>query len=498
MPNPVRVVEYYYMLRLLAAILAIIGLPELKMKKKISSKTPLEKALFLNLDPSTYGSLAEIGAGQEVSRYFFHAGGASGTIAMTISAYDMQFSDAHYGREKSGRYVSRPRLERMVEKEFNLVLERVGDSRPKKSRFFGFADTVAASKYKSSIPGHGWMGIKFQDVSGAEPSQIALHTTLLDRSNLEQQSALGTLGVNLIYGAFNYSKDPKKLVLSLLDDLDWGRIEVDYIEFSGPGFKGIDNRDMNLELVLSSLAPVVMFGKDGNAVVPSDYLYKKEPLILRGTFKPLTNIHVDMVKWGTKGFCEENKIDEQSVALFCEMNVAKYISDQKGDVSDLLDRVDMISELGYSVMVTSHFRHFRISEYLSRDRLRKVGFILSVANLCQIFNDSFYEGMEGGILAALGKLLAHAKLYVYPNLNSDHSLVTLENVNIEDQLKNLFRHLTENHHILAIQCSPHVLVPIDEGALLFLISSGDQSWKRAVPKKVAKMIKAKRLFSYKQ
>ena len=184
-----------------------------------------QKALKVNLDPTKYGTFAEIGAGQEVARWFFRVGGAAGTIAKSMSAYDMTISDAIYGQ--SDRYVSRQRLHKMLDHEFGLMLERLQAKRGADTRFFVFADTVAAKSFKGTGECHGWMGIRFQNQPGAEPSQIIIHVRMLDRENLQQQEALGIIGVNLVYGAFYLSNDPKAFIGSLLDDLTHERVEVD-------------------------------------------------------------------------------------------------------------------------------------------------------------------------------------------------------------------------------------------------------------------------------
>jgi len=457
--------------------------------------TSLQKALDLNLDHLTYGTIAEIGAGQEVARHFFESGGAAGTVAKTISAYDMQVSDAIYGKDVSGRYVTKTRLDAMLSKEFDLLVERLADARPPETQFFAFADTVAAKSYKSEKLGQGWMGMKLQIEPQAEPSTIILHVNLLDSTNLGQQKALGILGVNLIFAAFHYKDDPDMLIDSLFDNLTWGRIELDYIEISGPGFEGFDNRKAMLRLVQSSLTPIVMFGKDGNGILPQDVLYNKDPLILRGIFRPFTNIHKDMIKHGLEGFSAEQKRPPEEIAFFCEINIAKYVATGGDDISDLLTRVEMLTQQGYNVIISSYFRYFRISDYFSRDKSKKIGFVLSVENIYQIFNESYYEGFEGGILAAMGALFANkTKLFVYPNLLDDGSLTTVANINIKEELKYLFLHISKNRGILPIQCSPDIIVPVDAVTLLQQIREGGEGWKESVPQEIAQRIIEEKLF----
>src|ERR1039457_3063182 len=231
-----------------------------------------QKALRINLDPRWYGTIAEIGAGQEVVRWFFRVGGAAGTIAKSISAYDMAVSDAVYG--KADRYVSAGRLQGMLDKEFQLNVDRLGDERGDGTSFFAFADTVVARSFRGSNECHGWMGVKFQAQPHDEPSQIVMHVRMLDVEAWLQQEALGIVGGNLLYGAFFEHHEPDKLIESLLDRLTTGRIEIDMIQFRGIEFRGVDNRLMALKLVQLGLSGVAMFGPDREVLQPSEVLRK--------------------------------------------------------------------------------------------------------------------------------------------------------------------------------------------------------------------------------
>src|SRR5207302_10365670 len=192
-------------------------------------------------DRQKYGTFAEIGAGQEVARRFFHVGGAAGTIAKTMSAYDMTFSDAIYG--PSDRYVSRVRLNTMLDHEYDLLLERLEKKLGNERAFFVFADTVAARSFKEHNESHGWLGVRFQTDFRGEPSQIIIHVRMLDEANVDQQEALGVIGVNLIYGAFYHTR-PEELISSLQENLAPGQIQVDLLKFSGPAFAKIDDRSI--------------------------------------------------------------------------------------------------------------------------------------------------------------------------------------------------------------------------------------------------------------
>lgn len=463
-------------------------------KESLNVSGPRQKAFELNLEKKTYGSIAEIGAGQEVARHFFQAGGASGTVAKTMSAYDMQVSNAIYGSDESGRYVTCSRLESMLDKEYAEVLEYVAKAHPDSARkYFAFADTVAAKRYKSNKECHGWMGIQFQHEPGAAPSRMVLHIRMLDNSNLAQQEALGILGVNLIHSAFRYHQQPEQLIDTLSENLDWGRIEIDYIQLSGCCFHNIDNRKMNLRLVISSQGPVVMFSANGKGEMPADLIYQKEVLILRGVFRPFTLVHQEMIRKGQEAFAAELGVPLERIAFFCEVNIARYLSDKVDEISDLLERVEMLTELGYPVMVTSHLRYFRLSEYFSKyEKKRKIGFILSVDNLYALFDDRYYEGMEGGILQAMAALFASdSKLLVYPNLTPEGKVVSVESLELPQHLHYLYQHLVHNRRMIPLQQDINQLVPFSQEAFIDRIARGDRDWESAVPESVRRRILGK-------
>ena len=447
--------------------------------------TTLQKALEFNLNPLLYGSLVEIGAGQEVARNFFQAGGASGTIAQSSSAYDMRFSDAIYGPDETGRYVTKSRLLRMLDREYEQVIERVSEERSPESLYFAFADTVSAKRYGVDSECHGWMGIRFQHEPGAAPSQIVLHVLMLDSSNTGQQSSLGTLGINLIHSTFKYLDDYHQLVDSLVENLSWGRIEIDYIHFEGPCFDEKANQDTPLQLVSSSLGPVVMFDADGRCTLSAEMLYKKIPLILRGTFRPFTNVHAEMIETGLDHLATELKVDRDQIVVFCEMNIARYLYEDTDDLTDLQARVKMINDLGYNAMVTSHLRFFRLGEYFQKNSLRRIGFVLSVADLDSIFDDQYYEGLPGGILQAVAKIFASdSKLLAYPNLTPSGEVRTVDNLVIPEEHRHLYDHLVYNRRIMALAPPREQLVPFDPDALGGMIASGNKKWMDEVPQLV--------------
>ncbi len=457
----------------------------------------LQKALEINLDPHKYGTIAEIGAGQEIARFFFQAGGAAGTLAKTMSAYDMQFSDAIYGEEENGRYVSRSRLEKMLEKEFRLLGERIQDSRPKNSCFFAIADTVKAAGYKTRGQCHGWLGIRAQLYPGAPPSDIILHVRMLDNSNRQQQFALGVLGVNLIYGAFTHYRNPERLVETLMDNLDPGRIEINMINFQGPYFDEIDNRLMALHLVKSNMTGAVMFSPEGEVLPPSDALYKKHCLLFRGSFRPITNVNMDMARCGKEQFINEDQTDEERMVLLAELTMANLMNEGEIDTQDFLARVDMLGAQGFTVLISNYLRFFRLRSYLNEFTKRKIGIVLGVPNIKDIFDEKYYTDLEGGILEAFGKLFSgNIRLYVYPVLGDDGELVTLENVRVSNRVRLLLRHLVENSCIVPLEGANTELMQIQSRDVLKAIRQGRTNWKDAVPEVVYETIVSKRLFNF--
>src|SRR5215831_1061996 len=369
-----------------------------------------QKAQRINSDAKRYGTFAEIGAGQEVARCFFRAGGAAGTVAKTISAYDMSVSDAIYGATE--RYVSRARLRAMLDYEYDLLLERLEDKRGAKTAFFSFANTVATRREG----GDGWLGIRFQAEPGADSSEILLHLRMLDRENVRQQEALGIIGVNLIYGTFYLHRDPGALIRSLLDDLSWERVEVDMIQLSGPAFAGVDNRLMALQLVRGGLTEAAMFTAQGEAIQWAEVLYNKPVLVLRGSFRPVTKATLDVLERGLEQFLQEPELKGEQPQVLMEMTLRHLTSDHGIDTADFLQRAETLRALGKTVLVSNFRRFHRLAAYLGRYTKRPLGIALGASNLKEIFDESFYNESEGGLLGGLGQLFkSPTRLYVYPH-----------------------------------------------------------------------------------
>lgn len=453
-----------------------------------------QKALAINLDARKYGTFAEIGAGQETARWFFRVGGAAGTVAKTISAYDMTVSDAIYGPAE--RYVSRQRLQAMLDHEWRLLLERLDQQRGDRNTFFVFANTVATRRYKSPDPGHGWLGVRFQTQPHEPPSEIIIHVRMLDHEGVRAQEALGIIGVNLIYGAFHQSGGPTKLIGSLLDGLDEGRMEVDMIKFSGPRFAGLDNRLMALQLVQQWLTEAAMFTADGEAVIPGELLYKKPVLVERGSFRPITWPMLDMLERAEAQFTAAAALKNETPVVLMEMTLRQLQVGDTIDHRDFLDRVDTLSALGRPVLISNFLRYHRLVMYLSRHTQRPIVLPLGIARLHDVLDEKYYTDLPGGLLESLGQLFKNgAKLYVYPALDRvTGSLVTVENFEVAPHLRHLYAHLVENHYIEDIRQYNRECLSIYAGEVLEKIKAGDASWERAVPPPIVKVIRDKKLF----
>lgn len=480
--------------------------------------TTNRKALTINLDPLRYGTFAEIGAGQEVARYFFQAGGAAGTIAKTISAYDMTFSDEIYG--KAPRYVSRERLDEMLRHEYQLLLQRLGESRGATTGFFVFADTVSARNFKGTNECHGWMGVRFQRSPLDEPSDIIIHVRMQDKENVLQQQALGIVGVNLCYGAFFLHGNPDRLVESLSDNIDADRIEVDMAMVRGPAFSSTDNRLLSLHLLQSGLTNAVMFSPDGTVLQPSEVLYKKAILVERGSFRPVTKVNVDMLQCACAQFVQEPQVEGKEVVVLAEITMHNLLSGGQFDTADFLARVDLLSALGFNVLISNYPEYYRLVAYLRRFTREMIGLTMGIDNLLRVFDEHYYENLPGGILEAFGRMFRNqVRLYIYPmrqdalaELMPDRAtvagvksiampmagdvLITAKNVHVEPHLRSLYSYLVENH---CIDCltgfNPEILTIYSRDAL-HRIKEGSSSWEALVPPSVVEIIKRRGLFGY--
>lgn len=453
-----------------------------------------QKALQVNLEASKYGTFAEIGAGQEVARWFFRVGGAAGTIAKTISAYDMTVSDAIYGTCQ--RYVSRQRLRTMLDHEYELMHERLDKERGATTRFFVFADTVAAKSFSRQDECHGWMGIRFQSHPRSEPADIIIHVRLLDRENLQQQEALGIMGVNLVYAAMFHLTQPELVIESLKDNLTTERVEVDMIKFSGAAFENTDNRLMSLQLVEQGLTNAAMFTAKGEVVQASEVLYKKAILVERGSFRPVTKVTIDMLECALAQFVQEPQVQDEEVFVLMEMTLKNLSVEGEIDHKDFLDRVDILGTLGKTVLISNYGEYYRLAAYLFRHTKKMIGIVMGIPTLKAIFQETYYQNLEGGILESFGRLFKNdLKLYVYPLLDQKiNSLITAGNFRVSPHLRHLYAYLFENHFIQGLRDINEEYLPIFSRDVLSKISAGDETWEEMVPKQVAQMIKERRLF----
>ncbi|MFA7555495.1 MAG: hypothetical protein WCY88_14700 [Spongiibacteraceae bacterium] len=456
--------------------------------------TTQQKALEINLDEFKYGTLVEIGAGQETARQFFSAGAAAGTVAKTMSAYDMQISDVIYG--KAGAYVSRERLEQMLTREFSLLTERLANKRTKTTQFFSYAATVTAKSFKQKNECHGWVGIHLQLYPEAPPSEIILHVRMLDEDNQSQADALGILGVNLIYGAYYYKDNPKKIIESLLDNVDSTRLEINLINFSGPYFTEVNNRLMNLHLVHSWCCRAVMFDADGASIVPASALRKKDVLVMRGSFKPPTKVHIDMSNAALEQFKHLGDLSGRGVLSVAEITMSELASDTEQDDASFLARVDLLVKLGFHVLISDYLRFFRLRSWIRNYTENHIGIVLSIHDLKHLFDESFYDGLEGGILAAMGKLFSDdTNVFVYP-AKIDGKLITLENAIVPEKVKYLLQHLVANKSMIAIENYHEENLHIDAKDIFKQISAGRGDWESAMPEEVAAEIIEKHLLGF--
>jgi hypothetical protein len=458
--------------------------------------TTQEKALRINLSKAIYGSFAEIGAGQEVAANFFKVGGASGTIAKTMSAYDMKFSDAIYG--VGDRYVCEDRLMRMLTHEYQLLPERL-PHRIETTRFFSFADTVEVLNYERTNQGHGWIGLRFQMHPQSDFNDCVIHVKMHDNDPLQQQSSLGILGVNLIYACM-FLHDPEQIVLSLLDGLTTRRIEVDMFRLTGPDFEYVDNRLMALKLVKNGLTKAAMFGPDGQVMQPSEYLYKKNVLVLRGRFRPVTHVNVDMLLTSLRHFKKEEDVERSKLITLTELTLNDLSPDGNIDEKDFLYRADIICSLGQNVLVSNYFEYYRLVDYLSKiTKGKKTGIVMGIYALQKVFDEKTYENIRGGILECFASLFGtNVKLYIYPALRKDGSLFTLKDFEKElpANLKSLFRYVMENNKLEDIHDANVANLNIISDNVLAMIKRGEDGWEKYVPHKVEEAIKEQGLFDY--
>ncbi|MGB0892215.1 MAG: TonB-dependent receptor [Flavobacteriaceae bacterium] len=471
----------------------------LKGDQKISSvPTTKSKALRINLNANIYGTFAEIGAGQETVRNFFRAGGASGTIAKAMSAYDKDFSDAIYGVEKDGRYVTEPRLKTMLKHEIDLIEDRLSRNKHPDKLFFSYANTVATINFTKKFKGHGWVGIRFQLDPLEDYNEIVLHLRFKETDARAQQETLGVLGVNLIYGAFYMNDNPKELVKSFYDNIDHDKLEIDMINFSGPRFMYVDNRLMSLQLVKNGMTNAVMFGPDGNNLLPAQVLYKKNILALRGSFRPVTKVNMDMFEKSKELFFAEKKVNPDKTQVIFEITLSNLRAEGEINERDFLDRAELLCSLGQNVMITNFQEYYKLVEYFSEFTKERMGLAMGVYNLIQIFDEKYYRDVSGGILEAFGKLFyKDLKIYMYPYKDSESGeYITSDNLKVHPRMKELYKFFKNNGRLIDLKDFDPEILHIFSRRVLKMIKEGEEGWEDMLPAETSEMIKTNRLFGY--
>jgi hypothetical protein len=463
-----------------------------------SAPTTKSKALRINLNSDIYGTFAEIGAGQETARNFFRSGAASGTIAKAMSAYDKDFSDAIYGIEEDSRYVTQPRLNKMLGHEIDLMEDRLSRTKHPDKLFFSYANTVTTIDFAKKFKGHGWVGIRFQLDPLEDYNEIIVHIRFKEIDARLQQETLGSLGVNLIYGAFYLNDNPKELVKSLYDNLSSDQLEIDMINFSGPRFMYVDNRLMSLQLLKNGMTNAVMFGPDGNNLLPAQVLYKKNILALRGSFRPVTKVNMDMYEKSKRLFLKENKVEESKTQVIFEITLSNLSAEGKINERDFLDRAELLCSLGQNVMITSFQQYFKLVEYLSEFTKERMGLAMGVNNLIQIFDEKYYRHLSGGVLEAFGKLFYRdLKLYIYPYHNqASNEYINIENLKVHPRMKELYKFFKNNGRLINIDDFDPEILDIFSRSVLKMIINGDKGWEEMLPEGIPEIIKQKRLFGY--
>ncbi len=458
------------------------------------------KTLRINLNPDIYGTFAEIGAGQETARHFFRSGGASGTIAKAMSAYDKDFSDAIYGVEADGRYVTQARLKTMLHHEMRLMEERISRDKHPERLFFSYANTVATIDFSKRYKGHGWIGIRFQlDPEQKEFDEIILHVRFKQNEARLQQETLGILGVNLIYGAFYKYNKPRKLLRYLYDHIDKDTLEIDMINFSGPNFKEVDNRLMSLQLIKNDMTDAVMFGPDGNNLLPAAILYKKNILALRGSFRPVTKVNMDMFQKSYDIFVREQTVEEEKSIVIFEITLSNLKASGEIDEQDFMDRAELLCSLGHTVMISKFKEYFKLVEYFSNYTKAKIGLTMGVNNLIDVFDEKYYRHLSGGILEAFGKLFfKDLKVYLYPMKDAETGqIMTSNNVKVHPRMKELYKFFKYNGKVMDIIDYDPEIMHIFSRDVLKKITNMEGGWEEMLPEGIAEMIKDRKLFTRK-
>ena len=471
---------------------------QLPGERALENRPSIEaKALRINLNEHIYGTFAEIGAGQEVARHFFRVGGASGTIAKTISAYDKNFSDNIYGEDEDGRYVTETRLSKMLNHEMQLLENRIPRSENPNKMFFTYANTVTTIDFAKKFKGHGWMGIRFQTGPDKEFSEITLHVRFHQTEARFQQESVGIMGANLIYGAFYKHNEPKKLLKYLYDHIDKDAIEIDTINFSGPNFEGVDNRLMSLQLVKKGMTEAVMFNPNGNNILPARELYKKNILALRGSFRPVTKVNIDMFEKSLEVFLKEREVDENKTVVIFEITLSNLTSQGEIDEKDFMDRAMLLCSLGHIVMISNFKEYYRLVDYLSQYTKKQMALAMGVNSFVEIFDENYYTDLSGGILEAFGKMFYNnLKVYLYPMKDEKGETVTSNNLKLHPRMKDFYKFFKYNGKVMDIFDFDPEYLDIFSREILKKIKNNEAGWDEHLPEGISEMIVKKKMFGY--
>jgi len=473
---------------------------EIKLKgDKVIEQIPSirDKALRINLNENIYGTFAEIGAGQETVRHFFRAGGSSGTIAKAMSAYDKDFSDAIYGIEDDGRYVTESRLKKMLSHEVELIENRLSREKHPNKMFFSYANTVATIDFAKQFKGHGWVGIRYQIEPDEDYNDVIIHIRFKETDVRLQQETLGVLGVNLIYGAYYKYNDPKKLLRYLYDHLDKDQLEIDTINFSGPRFADVDNRLMSLQLVKNGMTDAVMFNPEGKNILPAAILYKKNILALRGSFRPVTKVNLDMYEKSLEMFLKESKVDKDNTLVVFEITLSNLRSEGEIDERDFMDRAELLCSSGQTVMISNFQEYYKVVEYFANYTKARMGLAMGVSNLVDIFDEKYYRHLSGGILEAFGKLFYRdLKVFLYPMEDENGEIINSQNLEVHPRMKELYKFFAYNGKLVDIKDFNKDNLKIFSRDVLKMINKNQSGWENMLPQGIAELIKKHRLFGY--
>jgi hypothetical protein len=413
-----------------------------------------------------------------------------------MSAYDKEFSDAIYGQEAAGRYVTENRLRKMLNHEYQLLHERINRETSPDKCFFAFANTVATINFAKTFKGHGWLGVRYQTSPDREANEVIVHVRLHEDNPKYQQETIGAMGVNLIYAAYNLYEEPKSFLLSLYDGIDRTAIEVDLINFSGPDFDHIDNRLMSLQLIKNGFTDAVIFGPEGKNLLPAELLYKKNILAMRGSFRPVTRVNMDMIKKGYKQFIKSKSVQKDDAIVLFEITLNNLLADGKLDEQDFLDRADILCSIGQTVLISNYQEYYRLVDYFAGFTKKRIGLIMGIPSLQEIFDEKYYEHLTGGILEAMGRLFSKSLvIYAYP-FRGETSITTVSDIVVNDLFRNIFDYLKQARRVRDIEDFDPDILSIWSREVLHKIRSGETGWEESLPTYVDKIIKEKGLFGY--